>query len=101
MSEPVRELLGITYCETCACDTIPSERTGRCFFCNALLVHPRSRRGPRTASVEAPTKAASRRSPRPRALYGTCAQGHALNEETAEILAGRLRCRVCRLASKS
>src|SRR5437867_1825142 len=99
MSESVRELLAITYCETCACDTMPSERTGCCFFCDTLLVPQRSEPEPEALSPKPVPKATRRRS-RLRYLYGTCAQGHVLNEETAFIVEGRLRCRICRLEAK-
>lgn len=36
-----RELLGIVYCGRCRQDTIPCERTGRCFFCEAPLAEPK------------------------------------------------------------
>jgi len=35
-----RELLGIVYCHRCRVDTIPNDRTGRCFFCDTQLVEP-------------------------------------------------------------
>jgi hypothetical protein len=62
MSASLREVLGIVYCKTCGCDTMPSEHTGCCFFCDTLLVPKRSGRGrgrpfkaraePRHSSVE-------------------------------------------------
>jgi hypothetical protein len=35
-----REILGIVRCPRCDEDTIPCERTGRCFFCDTKLVDP-------------------------------------------------------------
>jgi hypothetical protein len=101
VSASVRELLGITYCETCACETMPSERTGCCFFCDTSLVPQRSEPEQGTLSPKPASKATRRRSPRVRYLRGTCARGHVLNEETAFIVEGRLRCRICRLEAKA
>jgi hypothetical protein len=103
MSEAVRELLGISYCETCACDTIPSERTGCCFVCDTVLVAQRSAPAP-GAPFPKPLpkpKATRGRSPRLRHLHGTCVRGHVLSKETAFIREGRLRCRICSLEAKT
>lgn len=35
-----RRILGIAFCPTCDCDTMPLERTGCCGFCDTLLVDP-------------------------------------------------------------
>lgn len=32
----------IVFCETCAQDTLPNERTGECFFCDGLISEPRT-----------------------------------------------------------
>lgn len=38
-----RAALGITYCSTCGCDTIPDARTGDCFWCSTHLTDPDAR----------------------------------------------------------
>ena len=35
-----REQIGVVYCSVCRVDTLPDERTGRCFFCRTQLVQP-------------------------------------------------------------
>jgi hypothetical protein len=99
MSESVRELLGIAHSETCGCDTMPSERTGCCFFCDTSLVRQGSKPARGAASPKPAPKAARRRSPRGRYLYGTYAHGHVLSDETAFIVEDRLRSAVSRRRS--
>lgn len=36
--EATRAAMGIEFCARCGCDTMPSEITGRCFFCDTQLV---------------------------------------------------------------
>lgn len=40
-----RDVLGIVFCPTCGCDTMPHDATGQCFFCDTQLV-PRNRVAP-------------------------------------------------------
>lgn len=35
-----RDILGIHFCPRCRLDTMPDERTGRCFFCDTQIVKP-------------------------------------------------------------
>ena len=38
-----RELLNIVFCPTCKVDTMPSDRTGQCFFCDTQLCGPQTK----------------------------------------------------------
>jgi hypothetical protein len=35
-----REQLGIVWCPACQADTLPNERTGRCYFCGERIAEP-------------------------------------------------------------
>jgi hypothetical protein len=45
-----RAVLGIVYCPVCEQDTMPSDRTGCCLFCDTLIVEPVERDGDEVAA---------------------------------------------------
>lgn len=42
-ADEIRALLNIHFCGRCGCDTMPDDRTGRCFWCDTRLVGPKTR----------------------------------------------------------